>query len=74
MSRIDEAILAAAQPSWRKVAMIVATVAKAEGIVVADDEEGHRVIADRIEALVREGHLTGQGQLKRWRHSEVRLP
>ena len=73
-SRIDEAILAAAQPSWRKVAMIVATAGKAEGLGVADDEEGYRVIASRVEALVQAGHLTSQGDLTRWRHSEVRLP
>ncbi len=48
-SRIDEAILAAAQPSWRKVAMIVVTAAKAEGIGVTDGEAGHRAIAARIQ-------------------------
>jgi len=73
-SRIDEAILAAAQPSWRKVAMIVATAAKAEGIDVTDDEAGYRVIVSRIEALVQAGRLAAQGDLKKWRHSEVRLP
>jgi hypothetical protein len=73
-SRIDEAILSAAQPSWRKVAMIVAKAAVAEGIGVADDEEGHRAIASRIEAFVQDGRLAALGDLKRWRHSEVRLP
>jgi hypothetical protein len=73
-SRIDEAILAAAQLYWRKVAMIIAKTAETEGIGVADDEAGHEIIASRIEALVEEGRLTAQGNLKRWRHSEVRLP
>ena len=45
-----------------------------EGIDVTDDEEGHHTLASRIEALVQEGRLTAQGKLKRWRHSEVRLP
>jgi hypothetical protein len=72
-SRIDEAILAAAQPSWRKVAMIVSIASKAEGIGVTDDEAGYRVIASRIEALVEAGRLAAQGDLKKWRYSEVRL-
>lgn len=54
--------------------MIIAMAAKAEGIDVADDEEGHRLIASRIEELVQNGRLAAQGDLKRWRHSEVRLP
>lgn len=74
VSQIDEAIVAAAQPSWRKVALIVAVAAKSKGVGVPDDDEGHRAIAARIEALVRDGRLTAQGDLKKWRHSEVRLP
>jgi hypothetical protein len=70
-SRIDDAILAAAQKSWRKVAMIVAKTSE-EDTGVPDDEEGHRVIASRIEALVQDGRLVAQGDLKKWRHSEVR--
>ena len=73
-SRIDDEILAAAQKSWRKVAMIVAKTSSAEGTGVPDDEQGHRVIASRIEALVQDGRLVAQGDLKKWRHSEVRLP
>ena len=73
-SRIDAAILAAAQKSWRKVAMIVAKTSSAQDTGVPDDEEGHRVIASRIETLVQDGRLVAQGDLKKWRHSEVRLP
>jgi len=73
-ARIDEAILSVAQPHWRKVAMIIAKTAEVEGIGVADDENGHEVISSRIEALVGEGRLVAQGNLKRWRYSEVRLP
>ena len=54
--------------------MIIAKTAETDGIGVADDEEGHEIIASRIEALVQEGRLTAQGNLKRPRHSEVRLP
>jgi hypothetical protein len=73
-SRIDEAILSVAEPSWRKVAMIISKAVKVDGLGVADDEEGCEIIASRIEALVRAGRLTAQGTLKRWRYSEVRLP
>ena len=30
--------------------------------------------AERIEALVREGRLIAQGDITKWRYSEVRLP
>jgi len=73
-SRIDRAILAAAQPIWRKVAMVIVTAAKTDGIGVPEDEAGRKIIASRIEALVQEGRLAAQGDLKKWRHSEVRIP
>jgi hypothetical protein len=73
-SEIDNAILSVSESSWRKVAMIIAKAVRVEGIGVADDEAGHEIIASRIEALVLSGRLTAQGDLKRWRYSEVRLP
>ncbi len=73
-SRIDRAILAAAQAFWRKVALVIVTAAKTDGIRVPEDEEGYKIIASRIEALVQEGRLAAQGDLKKWRHSEVRIP
>jgi len=72
-SRIDEAILSVAQPHWLKVAMVIAKTSRVEGIGVTDDEHGYQVVASRIEALVRDGRLAAQGNLKKWRHSEVRL-
>ncbi len=72
--RIDQAILAAAKPTWLKVAMVIVTAAKAVGMDVPEEEEGYKVISSRIEALVHEGRLAAQGDLRRWRHSEVRLP
>lgn len=72
-SEIDKAILSVSHPSWRKVAMIIGKAARVEGVGVPDDEAGHKIIASRIEALVALGRLTAQGNLKRWRFSEVRL-
>jgi hypothetical protein len=73
-SLIDEAILSVTQPHWRKIAMIIGKAAVVEGVGVTDDDEGHEIIAARIEALVDEGRLVAQGNLKKWRYSEVRLP
>ena len=37
-------------------------------------DTGLDLVADRIEALVHDGRLLAQGDLKKWRHSEVRKP
>ena len=68
--RIDSAILAVVQPAWRKVAMIVVRSAE---VIGRDDEAGFNLIASRIEALVQQDRLEAQGDLKKWRYSEVRL-
>jgi tetratricopeptide (TPR) repeat protein len=70
--QIDEFILTVAHVNWRKVAMIIGRVmneGEIDGIQVED-----AAIAARIRLLVREGKLEGQGNLCKWRHSEVRLP
>ena len=54
--------------------MVIVTAAKTDGIGVPEDEAGRKIIASRIEALVQEGRLAAQGDLKKWRHSEVRIP
>jgi Protein of unknown function len=74
---IDQAILStlsAAGGRWRKVAMVISTVAK--GIASDSDEEDDRydLVARRIEALVADGRLVAQGDIKKWRFSEVRRP
>jgi hypothetical protein len=69
---IDGLILSTAVSQWRKVAFIVGSV--------FDEcrKNGTRTsvyaIAGRIRALVDEGKLEAQGNLSRWRYSEVRLP
>jgi len=54
--------------------MVIAMTKDVQGIALPDGEEGFGFLAGRIEALVQEGRLVAQGSLKRWRHSEVRLP
>jgi hypothetical protein len=73
-SEIDNAILAVAQASWRKVAMVIVKAAERLGPDLPVSDVGDGMIAERVEALVRAGRLISQGDISRWRHSEVRLP
>jgi hypothetical protein len=69
---IDALILSTAVRQWRKVAFIIGTVLMTYRKSAAETNED--IIADRVRALVDAGKLESQGNLNRWRHSEVRLP
>ena len=56
---------------WRKIAMVVSKVA--DGVGLPEGDERYQVVANRIETLVSEGRLAAQGDIKKWRFSEVRL-
>ncbi len=71
---IDAAILAVAQTTWQKVAMIIAKAANQLGGNVPEGDDRHELIAQRIAALVAAGRLVAQGDIRLPRHSEVRLP
>jgi len=58
-SEIDGAIIAVAQVRWRKVAMIIAKAADELGTKLPDGLDGR---------------LVAQGEVGKWRNSEVRLP
>jgi hypothetical protein len=69
---IDRLILSIAHEEyWRKVAMIIGRVLS--GRPEYGDEAIAQRVADRIVALVNAGRLEAQGNLNKWRHSEVRL-
>ena len=75
--QIDDAVVAyltTTNGRWRKVAMVFGRVTEALGAEFPDGEAGHDLFDRRIEALVRDGRLVAQGDITRWRHSEVRLP
>jgi hypothetical protein len=72
--QIDEVILSVAEASWRKVAFVIMKVADKTGSDVPEGDAGYDLIAKRIEILVRGGRLLAQGDIKKWRHSEVRKP
>lgn len=71
---IDQAILSSVGLSWAKVAMVITRVAKATGAYSSLTDEGCELIARRIEALVGDGRLVAQGEIKNWRFSEIRQP
>ena len=70
-TQIDEIIMSFIVPQGRKMARIVGEARN------RSDELGlginYETFAARIRALVDAGRLEGQGDLRRWRHSEVRL-
>jgi len=73
-AQIDRVILALVGARWMKVAMVVLKVSANEEMQLPKGGEGYDLVAGRIEALVRDGHLMAQGDIKKWRHSEVRRP
>ena len=70
-AEFDKAILATLHPRWRKVAAIV--------IQVVDKYEHmhptvtYEMVAARLKALSEAGQIESQGDLRKWRFSEVRL-
>jgi hypothetical protein len=69
---IDGMVLWFAKANWRKVARIIAEVlGECERHAIASDAD---VVAESIRYQVEQGKLEGQGDLSRWRFSEVRLP
>ena len=74
---IDEAILSllsAGNGHWKKVAMVISRVADAMGNDLPEGDDDYQLVARRIEALVSDGRLVAQGNIKNWRFSEVRRP
>lgn len=75
--QIDDAImgyLSTAGGRWRKVAMVYVRVEEALGAAFPEDKTGNELFDRRIAALVVEGKLVAQGNIKLWRFSEVRWP
>ena len=69
---IDEFLLAACAPSWKKVASVVGMASTRGSNQFADIPYGYFV--QRVKVLVEAGQLESQGNLDHMRHSEVRLP
>jgi len=74
-AKLDRLLLSFCVPHWRKVARVIGSTMQSL------DESGVQTtggIADkldeRMQHLVSSGQLEAQGNIKRWRYSEVRLP
>ncbi|MGA0600727.1 hypothetical protein ACO2Q3_08480 [Caulobacter sp. KR2-114] len=84
MDQIDDALMLVVGERWRKVAMVVVTAAEKLGWRVSsgggwafdsdERDESLNRIAGRLAVLVADGRLEAQGDLTRWRNSEVRRP
>jgi hypothetical protein len=72
-SDIDAAILALAKVLWRKVALIIGQASKQVGADFGARDDAYDLVAARIGQLVSDGRLIAQGDLTKWRHSEIRL-
>ena len=71
-SELDEAILATAEQNWRKMAYIVGTLV--EHFKKRATELDAAIIAARIQELAKRGQTDSQGDLRKCRFSEIRLP
>jgi hypothetical protein len=71
---IDSAVLAVTETHWKKVGMVIMKTAERLGAELPEGDAGYSMVAARIAALVAAGRLVSQGDISRWRHSEVRLP
>ena len=71
-SDIDQVLLSFCEGRWLKVARIIGNTLQ------TFEKRGVRVSADeidvRMEVLVDTGQLEAQGNIRKWRYSEVRLP
>jgi hypothetical protein len=68
---VDGVIFSVLKPQWRKTAMIVLqALKKCEELGWPIEDEA---LAARIEILAEAGRIEHQGDLRYWRHSEVRL-
>ncbi|UPK35935.1 DUF3658 domain-containing protein [Bradyrhizobium sp. 186] len=69
--QLDEIIFSLMEPYWRKTAMMVILVmnrCKELGLLISDE-----MIAARLKVLSDSDRIEGIGDIRMWRHSEVRL-
>jgi hypothetical protein len=68
---LDSMIFSALSSRWQKTAMVIGNVLKScQTLALPIDDE---VLGARIVALAEADRLEGQGDLRKWRFSEVRL-
>lgn len=70
VTEIDRIIFSVMNQRWRKMVMVVILASRQcerSNLQVSDE-----IIAARIQALADEGHFESRGDLRMWRHSEIR--
>ena len=68
---LDSAIFSALSPRWQKTAMVIGKALKqCETLALPVDAE---LVGVRIRALAEAGRIEGEGDLRKWRYSELRL-
>ena len=68
---LDQLIFSALDPNWRKTARVVSDLLKrCKALAWPIDAE---MLAARVQALAEAGRIESAGDLRAWRHSEVRL-
>lgn len=72
LRNVDAELMRHARPSWLKVARVVYEALTAGGFETADDVV--KLHVRRLTELVQLGQLEAQGNLRRPRFSEIRLP
>ncbi|WKA28927.1 DUF3658 domain-containing protein [Bradyrhizobium roseum] len=68
---LDSIILSSLKPQWQKTAMVVFRAmdrCEERGLPIGDE-----AIAARLQVLAASDRIEGIGDLRKWRHSEVRL-
>lgn len=72
---IDALIMDAASKHWTKIAVIIAKVYDGFAAQSQDvSKDIAHIIAERIYILVDHGRLACQGNMRRWRDADVKLP
>ena len=73
-AEIDRLLPANSDQHWRKVARVIARTMQAlEGRGVQIDGGMADAIDARMKALVNSGQLEAEGDIRKWRYSEVRI-
>ena len=72
---IDQLLLSFCDMRWRKVARVIGSSFDIlEGCGIRPNGTLAKIIDIRIAALVSSGQLEAEGNIRKWRYSEVRLP
>ena len=70
-AQVDQIIFSVVAPYWHKMARIIWDAVKhGQKLALGVTDE---MFAARIQVLVEAGRLESQGDIRKWRHSEVRL-